>query len=63
LGDPTFLFSSQEGNEYLEIFPIIINDNIDITIVKKTNNIIFFGPSSFDLNSSEVIPIRPMKIT
>lgn len=54
---------SQEENENLEIFPIMIKDNIAITIAKKIINIIFFGPSSFDLNNSEVIPIRPMKIT
>ena len=54
---------SQEENENLEIFPIIIKDNIAITIAKKIINIIFFGPSSFALNNSEVIPIRPMKIT
>ena len=54
---------SQEENENLEIFPIMIKDNIAITIAKKNINIIFFGPSSFDLNNSEVMPIRPMKIT
>ena len=41
----------------------MIKDNIAITIAKKIINIIFFGPSSFDLNNSEIMPIRPMKIT
>ena len=54
---------SQEENENLEIFPIMIKDNIAITIAKKIINIIFFDPSSFDLNNSEVIPIRPINIT
>ena len=41
----------------------MIKDNIAITIAKNIINIMLFDPSSFDLNSSEVIPIRPMKIT
>ena len=40
-----------------------MKDKIVITIAKKIISTMFFDPSSFDLNNSEVIPIRPMKIT